>query len=300
MDVMRNRRRWLALPVVVMAGLLAACQPPPPPDGRDLGVTVSPLSDSITPGLSEDVSATVTNHGSVAVSGVRLTYVTTAGTLFDMDTQLFGDCTGHGTAIVSCVYFTTLQPGQSWTMSGTVHYPDSVGTAKVGVVAWSPGTEPASDPHPNTVIQEVSVDTTSVVDVGPVGWEYAPGGTARVGQTVFSYNTTFHYGGPVSGLTVSQTIPAGFTIGAAQLIWDEELDDFSVVRHTGTCSLSGRTVTCTADATVIYGTDPMMSVALTPLAPGTFTIGHAASSPHPEPVPDPHPSSTTYQLTVSP
>ena len=199
-----------------------------------------------------------------------------------MDTQLFGDCTGHGTAIVSCVYFTTLQPGQSWTMSGTVHYPDSVGTAKVGVVAWSPGTEPASDPHPNTVIQEVSVDTTSVVDVGPVGWEYAPGGTARVGQTVFSYNTTFHYGGPVSGLTVSQTIPAGFTIGAAQLIWDEELDDFSVVRHTGTCSLSGRTVTCTADATVIYGTDPMMSVALTPLAPGTFTIGHAASSPHPE------------------
>lgn len=296
-------RRLVAIPVVAVAGLLVACQPPPAPDGRDLGVTVTDLPDHQTPGTSLDISATVTNHGTAGAGDTRISFVTTTGTFVDVtDTQGLGSCEGYDTQVLTCLFLggADLSPGSSWTVSGTVRFPSSTGPTQVGVVVGSAGSEPVSDPHPNTVVQDVSVDTTSVVDLEPVGWEYTPGGTTQVGQPVSSYTTVFIHDLPVSGLSVSQTIPVGFQIGQGHLHWTEMLPDYSVEEHDGTCTPSGRTVTCTADTTVRYADSVMMWVDLVPQSAGGFSIGHTASSPHPEPVPDPHPNTVSYSMTVAP
>jgi hypothetical protein len=262
------------------------------------------LPAHLTPELTLPFSATVTNHGTADADVVRISFLSSSGPFVNVqNTQSVGTCEGYGTQYLTCLYYSgvPLPPGASWTVSGEIKFPDTVGTATVGAFATSAGSEPTTDPHPNSVIQDVSMDTTTPVSLTPYGWTVPQDGL-QVGTPFSWYTTVYTDYIPVSGLQVTMTIPAGLQITGASMAWTE-MDSFNVESRTGTCGVAGQVVTCDAGATVggHYPSDWVyVWVDVTPTASGTFTTTHTVSSPHPEASPDPTPDTITSSATVAP
>ena len=113
------------------------------------------------------------------------------------------------------------------------------------------------------------------------------------GSTVESRTTIANRGTvPASPVTVTQTFPGGFTLGAPTLRRS------GTGGVTGSCSVTGLTATCSTGA---HAVDPLddpadrweMVVPATATSGGYAQIVHTASSPLPEPEPDPHPNTAT-------
>ena len=201
----------------------------------DLGVTVAVDPDPPVLDVALELTATVTNHGTVDATGVDLELevpagmpVTTAEVLWPLPPGST-ECTVAG-QVVTCP-LGTFAPGATHVVRVSADVPTTVsGTLEATVAADQP--EPAPDPHPNVVTRPLTTGAPNA----DLELRLSPG---FVAPSVVNEPRTMEVEvvnwGPsdVAGAELSIDVPARWDIQSA--LPDEQ--------H-GSCSTSGQVVTC--------------------------------------------------------
>lgn len=293
---MRRRRiigRAGVLAGVGLAAVLVACTP----DGRDISVVLGDVPSTLTVGEPVTVEAAVRNVGTAPAVEANLGIVVPLGVdvattppsgvtcgdptpLEDFPDQRGVRCTGP-----------TLAPGAGFVLPLTL-----TGTAPgvAGEVIVTGGSKGRTDPEgggaPHRETFAVQTVAGSFVDLAVEAEDL--GGSPPFGVAMDSRTNVANRGTTAaSPVTVTQTFPAGFTLGAATLVRAGDA-------ASGSCSVTGQVATCTTGALAV---DPLtdagdrwaMVVRATPTTAAHAVITHAATAPAPEPVPDPSPNTDT-------
>ena len=273
---------------------LAACDPQ---DGRDLAVSVPDPPSTIVLGESVSFEAILSNVGDAAATGTTLAVVAPLGIDVAVAAPAEVECRPPEHApdldgmAVTCEVG-TVAPSAELQVEVTLSNDGAVAGGEVTVSARSTGgREPAGGGAADTVAFPLAVTAPQQVDlhVEAVPFEVPP----AYGSTVESRTTITNRGAaPASPVTVTQTFPDGFTLGAPTLRRS------GTGGVTGSCSVTGLVATCSTGA---HAVDPLadptdrweMVVPATATSGGYAQVVHTASSPLPEPDPDPHPNTAT-------
>ena len=214
----------------------------------------------------------VTNNGPNPALNAVLTDTVPAGAELVSATASQGGCTGA--TPVTCT-LGALTSGQSVTVSVTVHILPSA-TGKLVDTAT------VSSPTPDPMLSNNSaMATTTVTAQADLALTKAVSPTqVEVGQD-FTYTLTVTNRGPspATGVTVTDALPAGVTVG-------------TVVASQGSCALAGATVTC-ALGTVAANAAATVTITATREVPEPISNTASVTGTEPDPVTDDNTATVT-------
>ncbi|MEW6682907.1 MAG: DUF11 domain-containing protein [Nitrospirota bacterium] len=247
----------------------------------DLAITKSGPG-SATVGAPFSYTIGVSNAGPSAATGVSVTDSLPTGLTYGSATWTgasSGTCTFSSPTVTCSIG--TLASGASVTITITVT-PTVNGTLNNSATVSSPTPDPNSG---NNTTPPVSTTVTSSADLTIS--KFGPS-TATVGQPM-AYTIGVSNAGPspATGVTVTDTLPAGVTYGSAT--WTGA--------SSGTCAFANPTVTCSI-GTLASGASVTITITVTPTATGTLNNSATVSSPTSDPTPGDH-TTPTVQTTVS-
>ncbi|MDQ0649461.1 putative repeat protein (TIGR01451 family) [Microbacterium natoriense] len=244
----------------------------------DLAVTKTASAAQVAAGGTVTYTMVVTNNGSSDAVNAVLSDTLPTGLTVISATATSGSCTTTSGG-VECTW-PTLAEGASSTVTvqalvaadapaGTL-----TNTASVASPAQDSTPENNSDSADVEVVQSADISVVKTADASAV-----PGGG-------FGYTLTVSNGGPsvARGVVASDTLPAGFVIGATP----------------AGCVLSGSTLTCAVgDLTVGQVVQIRIEGALAESATGTLSNTATVTSPTPDPDPSDNTSTVDKPLTPS-
>jgi uncharacterized repeat protein (TIGR01451 family) len=249
--------------------------------GADIAVPSSDLSlvktgpATATVGQPFSYSLAIKSNGPSAANGVTVTDTLPAGLTFGSATPSTGSCSESG-GTVTCS-LGSLAKGKSATVSLTVT-PQRAGTfTNTGTVK---GNEPDPVPGNNTSSTTTTVGGTADLSIVKTA---APD-PITVGSPLTYSLAVKSTGGPATGVTVTDVLPAGVTYGSA-------------TASQGSCTESARTVTCALGDLPAGGT-ATVTIVVTPNTPGTTS--NTATVKGNEPDPDTTNNTSTTDTTVRP
>ncbi len=252
----------------------------------DLSIANTDGKASVVAGTVDTYTVTVANAGADVVAGATVTEnfpATLTGVTWTCVASAGGSCPAMGSGNIAATI--TIANGGTvvFTITGTIA-PSATGTiATTATVAAPAGvTDPGAPNNTATDTDQITVSADLAIAVTDSVDPIAPGGSE-------TYTVTVTNAGPstATGLTVTDTLPAGAT--------------FTSAMGTGwTCNQAAGIVTCT-DPSLAPGSAPPIAIVVTmPMATGTVTdtARIAAASADPMPANNMASQSTTVQTTA--
>jgi uncharacterized repeat protein (TIGR01451 family) len=253
---------------------------PPPPSivqflSADLAIVKTASPGTITPGTNVTYTLVVTNNGPDPAVNVRVSDPLPSGLTFVSGSP---ECSAAG-ADVTCAVG-SLAAGASQTFTVTASVASSV-TGRVTNTATV--TSDTADPSPANNTSTTTVPSEGVADLS-IGKSASTSTVGPGGQVLYTLVIANHGPGDATGVTVTDTPPAGLVPQSAN-------------PAQGTCEIVGGRVSCALGALAAGGSTQVLVTAQT--APGAFgSLTNTATVTGDQTDPDPSDNTVTATITV--
>ncbi len=232
----------------------------------DLAVTLAPSPGQVHVGEPLEWTITVSNHGPEAASGVAIRDALRLGASYLSATASQGSCVQGGRA-VSC-QLGSMAPGATATVAVRVN-PVAVGTL------WNSASASSATVDPATADNGASATATVVAGSADLGLTVAdaPDPVTAGQQLTYTFTVTNHGPSAASGVTFTDTLPAGVTLVSAT----------PSSGTSSTCSSGSGTVTCSLHD-LAAGAQVRVAIVVTTGAAGSLSNTASISANEDDPV----------------
>ncbi len=247
----------------------------------DLAITNTDGKVSVVAGTVNTYTVTVSNPGADVVAGATVTEnfpATLTGVSWTCVASAGSSCPASGVGNIGATV--TIANGGSvvFTITGTIS-PAATGTISTTATVTAPAgvTDPGAANNTSTDTDQIAVSSDLSIAITDAPDPVAPSGTE-------TYTVTVTNNGPstATGLTVTDTLPAGSTfVSAAGAGW--------------TCTQAALVVTCTRPTLPPGGAPPIAIIVTMPAAPGTATDTATVASTSADPTPG---NNSAMQMTT--